>query len=161
MLVGRAGPANDLTPPVQDRGIFKALWSVRTLDEHTLKGYCKLLRVLSHKISLGDPLVVEKHILGLLVREEVLLTIRARIVPPMPEGNHYSPPVESRAFESIMLAYLLLGFPPAEEKTICHNSDATDSHGAGSVDRIHCDPPWNKNTRGNGNQRGVIRKCPE
>jgi integrase len=38
---------------------------VRTLDDHTLKGYGKLLRVLAHKISLNDPNAVERHILGL------------------------------------------------------------------------------------------------
>jgi hypothetical protein len=38
---------------------------VRTLDEHTLKGYGKLLRVIAHKISLDDPNVVERHILGI------------------------------------------------------------------------------------------------
>ena len=59
------GPATCLTPPVGDQGIFKALWSVRTLDEHTLKGYGKLLRVIAHKISLDDPNAVERHILGI------------------------------------------------------------------------------------------------
>jgi len=57
-------PVINFTPPV-DSGVFKALWSVRTLDEHTIRGYRKLLRVLINRVNLDDPLSVEKYILGL------------------------------------------------------------------------------------------------
>ena len=43
---------------------------MRTLDEHTLKGYGKLLRVIAHKVNLDDPSVVERHILGLQVKNK-------------------------------------------------------------------------------------------
>ena len=39
--------------------------SVRTLDEHTVKGYRKHLRVLSNNMSLDEPESVERFILGL------------------------------------------------------------------------------------------------
>jgi hypothetical protein len=38
---------------------------VRTLDEHTVKGYRKLLRVLSNNVNLDEPDSVEKYIFGL------------------------------------------------------------------------------------------------
>jgi len=45
------GPAIQLTPPL-DSKLFKTLWSVRTLDEYTVKGYWKHLWVLSNNVDL-------------------------------------------------------------------------------------------------------------
>ena len=38
---------------------------MRTLDEHTVKGYRKHLRVLANHVDLDNPDAVERHILGL------------------------------------------------------------------------------------------------
>ena len=48
------------------------------------------------------------------------------------------------------LLYEILGFPSAEEEAVCHDSDAADCHGAGSVDRVHVNSPGEEHTRSDG-----------
>lgn len=45
--------------------LFKALWSVKTLNEHTVKGYTKHLRLLSNNVKLDETDSIEKYILGI------------------------------------------------------------------------------------------------